>query len=58
MVVGDEGRSKGEKTEDCLNLLSDQGYHFYEIVNGDLCLVQNGTPSRKTANILTTHRFF
>lgn len=58
MEVGDLGRVGGEQTRDCLDLLSEHGYQFYEITNGALNLVRGGTPSRKTSNILASQRNF
>lgn len=54
--VGDLGREDGEQTRDCLNLLTDHGYQFYEITNGALNLVHGGMPSRKTSNVLASPR--
>lgn len=58
MEVGDLGRATREQTEDCMNLLSDQGYNFYEIVNGSLNLIRSGMPSPKTSNILASQKKF
>jgi FkbM family methyltransferase len=58
MEAGDLGRAGGEQTKDCLSLLADYGYQFYEIINGSLNLIQNGIPSRKTSNILASQRKF
>jgi FkbM family methyltransferase len=56
MEVGDLGREGGEQTRDCLDLLSEHGYRFYEITNRALNRVSGGIPSRKTSNILASQR--
>lgn len=58
MEVGDLGRTGGEQTRDCLDLLSDHGYRFYEITGGILNRVRGGVPSRKTSNILASQKKF
>lgn len=56
--VGDVGRTSGEQTKDCLDLLSNLGYQFYEIVKGKLNLIKNNLQSPKTSNILATHKVY
>lgn len=58
MEIGDAGRAPGEQTKDLLDLLSQYGYQFYEIVKGVFGQIKDGTPHPKTQNLLASQRHF
>lgn len=58
MEVGDEGRVPGEQTKDMLDLLSQYGYQFYEIIKGNFGKIKDGHPNRKTSNLLASQKHY